>query len=728
MLFPFIFLSATKSPTVDVIVTSSSLTLTDVGPISATFSSTIEYRDLIYASLDIQGKEYHKTTHTVLDCTSSMCYLKTDAMGLSVTNPICTAMYGCGESFEMNIGIIDDRRDEPQVSYDCMLLNFSRSKYESILGISLIGRPSQQVLTLIPLSQSEITFSAGSSAEYTISEGRIITSRHLNEDQDCIGDIATVDFFYTSQHITRLSYVDMSIYNKNSEFSITQTVIVTFDTNLAQSEYSSKFLDLMADFEYLKWSEKGPENFIFERRNLKMFADGNEPYLRIGVDIIRNLAISFDPVAVYFCQPKYSHLRFSSLPSISHEELHGIKVVVQRDDPLENVKILINYDVAVQVEMMRNDILIFLKMDTGSDFTVIPKLYMYPCEKGDSSFYCSYAYDKELSGSKTVLSLGFPIRHKDGIKPKTFTVIGGISEKFYDFYGVLGLQYKDNAMDSLPYIWKVEWMVFIPEVIKPMEVDDSTIRFPNGRGLGRLVLTNKFNTEEICQGDILVFPADRSTWVINELKIEFNINGNKQVFSLDKVFIDTEFTISQLCSYPINEINEADEIKIVSSDGKYLTLPNEESLPFFEQDYSRNIIGVNILRKLVTGLRMFPQFSQNKQIGEVVLCIPRKVIHTLREIKKEIYQSEIDKMRQILKEKGVKEDEYECQNVAGFNMFREILQNAWRIEQGMVLTIDWNDVKEKVTAWVPWTLCFQDFASFSIESGTIVSRVILESI
>jgi hypothetical protein len=746
MLILFIFLSANliESSTVqspDEMITPPLLTLTEVGPLSASFSATIEYRDLIYISLSIQGnKDFHKTINTVLDSTSSMCYLKSGAMGLSVVaNPICsTAIYGCGESFQMSIGLMEV--SDPQVNYDCMLLNLSQSKHEGILGLNLIGRPIQQVLTLIPLSPSEIKFSSEfSSAEYTVSTGRI-TLKHLNEDQDCIGDIATVNFYTSHKKITRISFVNMIIASSSSDYSIIETVvIVTFDTTLAQSEYSSKFLDLMADFEYLQWSEKGPKSFIIERRNLKMFADGNAPYLRIGVDILRNLAISFDANAVYFCQPKYT-LPIIGIKGVSYEELHGIKVDVQRSDHIfleEDVNILIKYDVTVQVEMMVNNILIFLQMDTGSDLIIIPKLYTNSCQKGDSSFYCSFIDEREFVGSKTVFSLSFPTRQKYLIKPKQFKVIGGINaNSLYDFNGMIGLQYKDNSMDSLPYIWNVEWMVFIPEVINPMEVDDdSTIRFPNGRGLGRLVLTNDFHrmgdARVLCEGDnILNFPADRSSWDVKEFKIEFIYNGHKQVIILDKVLIDTGFTMSQLgSSRLIDEINEAAEIKIVSPDGKSLSLSKEKNLPFFSStfDSDRNIIGVNILRRLITGFRMFPSQEFNN-IGEVIFCIPRIIGYQRNYLKKEIYQSEINKMTQILKDKGLKDGEYECQNVAGFNIYREVLQNSWQIDQGMILPIDWDNVKEKVSAWVPWTLCFQDFASYSIDSRTAVSRVILDSI
>jgi hypothetical protein len=34
-------------------------------------------------------------------------------------------------------------------------------------------------------------------------------------------------------------------------------------------------------------------------------------------------------------------------------------------------------------------------------------------------------------------------------------------------YGISGLRYTET-MDSMPYIWNTEWMIFIPEVIKPM--------------------------------------------------------------------------------------------------------------------------------------------------------------------------------------------------------------------------------------------------------------------
>jgi hypothetical protein len=556
MVLPFICIFEIYSSTVKT-SGSTPLSLSDVGPLTAEFSSNIEYRDLIYGSLDIKGKEYAKKISGVLDSKSSMCYFKSDIMGLSVTDTMCNSSYGCGESFKMDIGI--DYIYDP-ASYNCILLSQSKTRHDSILGINLIDRlRAFPVLTLIPSSPSEIKFSPTGLAEYTVSTGTLI-AEDLNENIHCIGDIAKVNFQTTrTNKRIFLSTVSFIISNQCSESITELKVLVEFDTALAQSEYSSNFMDLMADFEYLQWTGKGPEDFIIERKNLKMFKGHNMPYLKIGVDIIRNLAISFDWIALYFCKPKFSSTPSDYQGIISDKELHVIQANVQRDPILtEPVKILIKYDVTVQVEIIdRNDELIFLTLDTGSDFTHLPA--SYTSEKGDSLFYCSYADGKEERGCKTALSITFPTRQMNSVESKTYTLISGINGNLSQ--GMIGLQYRDNAMDSLPYIWNVEWMVFIPEVIKSMESVGNLSKFKNGRGLGILELTNDFNTAELCQGDILSFKADRANWKIEGLRIEFIIsNGNMKVFILDKVLIDTGYTMSQLASYPMDEINEAEEI------------------------------------------------------------------------------------------------------------------------------------------------------------------------
>jgi hypothetical protein len=164
-----------QSPITDHQGTTKYPKLNEVGTLSGKVSREIEYRDLIYVNLDIKGNQgdqgYRKTVSAVLDFKTSMCYLKDDIMGLSVSensnsHAQCKAMYGCGEFFKMDITLIDGT----PINYDCMLMNHSLTKHAGILGINhlLIEGEGVQSITLIPGSLSEITFT-GESAEYTTS-------------------------------------------------------------------------------------------------------------------------------------------------------------------------------------------------------------------------------------------------------------------------------------------------------------------------------------------------------------------------------------------------------------------------------------------------------------------------------------------------------------------------------------------------------------------------------
>jgi hypothetical protein len=733
--------------------------LSDVSPLAATLSPFIEYRDLIFVSLEITGRNnYHKKISAILDSESSMCYLRSDVMGLSVSNK------SSGDKFKMNIGTA--------VDYECLLVNDSY-KYEAIIGINSFSKPGFfPYITLIPEKFP------GSLPEYT---GKGIMTTEGVALYQCEDFSKGSDFFPRDQSFIDLKrIISKKLVRISGKYN--KHAFITFDLSLAQTEYSSGF----GKFEYLDIMESQGVIPRLHRRNLRCLSSSSDVsvglHLKIGVDILRNLIVSFNFIegSVFICNPSsYSEkvVKYDEEgePQEERERLNGFEVAVKREEGVLNgdiVKLLITYELGVTIRMKRSEKYLAIILDTGSNLTSIPEIYTSSSESGFSSFACAYISGNTCLGTKTALTLTFPTRQEldNKIKPKKSTVINGINKDPSTPHGIIGLQYTET-MDSLPYIWNVEWMVFIPEVVKRIEQDrNQRIYFPEGYGMGRLELRNDFNAAELCErGEeavLVTLSADRSTWaVVNDLTIVYLTGGEEGVgeageekeYTFDRIIIDTGSSISILADLSKREsINKSPWIKIKSKSGgesSIIVLEKEEKFPYFMK-YAENIniIGLNLLRRLVAGFRTNKEpiaqaahqsgssgevvrkkkkkgkhdKSNSNHSGEVKLCIPKTYKPALREIKVEINQSELDKISVNISEYG-RDGEYACQGIPGFNIVKEVLRNSWTVNEGRV-SIDWDLVKRDVKRWVPWDDCFEFYWSRFKACETIGSRIAYESV
>jgi hypothetical protein len=74
--------------------------LKDASPLKGKLSSTIEYRDLIFAELQFQISGYQRKVSALLNSQSSKFYVKSDTLGIpSVPETLsqCSSMYGYGD-------------------------------------------------------------------------------------------------------------------------------------------------------------------------------------------------------------------------------------------------------------------------------------------------------------------------------------------------------------------------------------------------------------------------------------------------------------------------------------------------------------------------------------------------------------------------------------------------------------------------------------------------------
>jgi hypothetical protein len=711
--------------------------LSQASPLSGQVETEIEYRDLIFASLNVQGNGHYKqNVSVVLNSQVTMCYLKSDIMGLSVSdkNPLCTNAYGCGESFNMNILLVDSSN---QVNYHCLLLKETPTKHEGILGINFFLKDGTPIstLTLKPHTPSEITFSS-TGAEYTVSKGTMEVNKQVFMGEDyCDGDITPI-YFVPEDEKTKFSLfsaTDIKFIDKLGNH-VVEGIRVTLDLNLAQTEYSSGLLEIM-DFKYLEFNENTSIPRL-DRENLKLFTDIFN-HLKVGVDVLRNLTVHFryNQSVALICKPKYAALTEPGNNKQSTSiELHGIAVAVKREEEKskEPVKILIEYIGGVYVSMMRSDKYLQIVLDTGSSFTHVPQSNTYSCEKGDSSFYCKYGSGEHSAGSKTPLVINFPTREqRNSVSVKKSTVISGINKVDSLTLGIIGLQYTET-MDSMPYIWNTEWMVFIPEVINPMLITETKYGLPKGPTLGRLELTQEFDASEYCDGgQVVTFSADRSTWIVKDLIIAYTGEDRKEKeYKFDSILVDTGCSMSMISEEIIAaQINKSSKIKIKSTDGSSISLNKEEGTNFFSKG-EKSVIGVNILRRLVAGFKLNKERSEtSSSSGQVQFCVPGGMLKSLSGIsKQELYKSERNKIEHKL-ERAKNRAIYSCSHYPGYVIFREKLQSSWKIEdKNRVSLVDLDDVKKEVVKWAPWNDCFDLWIKILRESGIEMSEIILESI
>jgi hypothetical protein len=738
----------------------SKISLSDVSPLSGTVSTEVEYRDLIYVSLDIQGdRNYRKTVSAVLNSQVSMCYLNNSAMGLNVSgkNEQCSSLYGCGEFLSMDILLVGQNK----INYESILLTNSAKKNEGILGINFFIQdpskfPGPFSITLIPNTPSEIKFTAKNAAKYSVSKGTM-SNDILTKEKHCLGRISNFPVMLRkSESKSSLAFkATLSLIRARHQKVKVQDAVIYWDTSIAQTEYSSAILDHL-NFEELEIHDS--KNIVVAKLDIQKIrrVENTSLFLRIGVDVIRNLAIEFNftEQVVRVCLLRRAagadDAQEAAVIASTSSELHGIAVNLQRETPAEfPIKILTTYDTTVVIEMIRNQQLLGIKLDTGSSWTYIPESFTYPCEKGDSSFYCEYMDGAYSTGSKMALAISFPTRQGGSLKAKTSTVIGGINKshevKSGDS-GLIGLRYTET-MDSIPYIWNVEWMVFIPEVIKEMtfEADTNHVLFPNGPGLGRLELNGELRSEDLCEEKGIVvasFSADRSTWEVQNLVLVYTTDqGKDQEYKFEKVLIDTGSTVSLMADSLVREhINKSStgiriKAAFASSGNRQLSalnLPREENFPFFVESNivagakGVNILGINILRRLVVGFGMNSGIATGNG-GQVKMCIPKSPHKKQIEISK----SERDRItKEINRLKSSESLSYECQRVSGFRIFHEHLINSWKVQNRKLAPIDWKKLKSDVSVWVPWDDCFQDVLErqSKLQSRKISSLIILESI
>jgi hypothetical protein len=582
-----------------------SVHLTSVAPLSGRVSNKILYRNLINLSMDLEGQGgFHLNLSPVLSFISDMCYIYSDSftgLEISETEHKVSSLYGRGQLFSMDVIFVDfgvmGYTDE---TYESVLLaNEAETHREGIIGIPKFIREGG-IITLIPEISSDIRFlvDAGT-AEYTVGHG-YLSDESLDEDNNCNGEDSGI-FPLISRDVSSMSCETAGhivLIQGTNEVKV--SAIISWDTTLAQTEYSSGLLKHMKDFESLRVSDMSNHMLKeLERRNLRMFQD-SDIHLKIGVDVIRNMVIEFNfgDGYIHVCQAGFH----SGFREGATSELHRIAAsarLVQREENEATVKILIEYSTAVQVGIMRLNKYLNVVLDTGSEMTNIPESFKYPHEKGDSSFRCEYASGEICTGSKTLLSFTFPTRDKDELVPIKSAMIGGINTAGQTHtldHGIIGLKYSDT-MNSMPYIWNTEWMVFVPEVITQMKRHGDTFVFPDGYGTGRLEIRNDFNINELCQGKVVVsVPSDRTTWIVTGLTIGYiGKDGQEKIHTFDDILIDTGYTVSKMTDITVREeINQSKSIRLGSTRGiSTLVLDKEPGEQFFaDKKADRNVIGV----------------------------------------------------------------------------------------------------------------------------------------
>jgi hypothetical protein len=209
-------------------------------------------------------------------------------------------------------------------------LKIARTKQDAILGINYFLKDGNHPsITLIPDSPSEIKFTSTGSAEYIVSKGTI-SSEMLSQEKHCEGGLASFRFSFKTDDLKFSLQSTTDIFlNKVTERKKV-LIDVTWDTNLAQTEYSSGLLNIMNNFENIDLNADTPVAKL-DRKILLMFSDPTLQ-LKIGVDVLRNLAIQFDhgrKLAIA-CKPKYKVASKAAEKFPESSELHGIAVKVQR--------------------------------------------------------------------------------------------------------------------------------------------------------------------------------------------------------------------------------------------------------------------------------------------------------------------------------------------------------------------------------------------------------------
>jgi hypothetical protein len=667
-------------------------TLEDVSPLSISASNKIEYRDLIYISLDIEGKDYTKSVSGVLNSQSTMCYLTKDSLGLNISEDYIesSSIYGCGEYFEITFN------DYPE-SFEAMLLFNYRTKYEAMIGLNYFIQHWPQI-TLVPelvespkLNSVEI---GTESITYPISQG-FISQDPLTKF--CDGSIAEFETESTNSNTCFFCIFPSCEEYEQEEFfgahikliqgSEIQNLVgfISWDTTLAQTEISSLLIEKL---DFVDLEIRGTRDWgmpIRIKRADARIVDGNNPDIKIGVDIMRHYVMEFSKAPnsnqkfVKVCRPKIKIPAAEILATTQYEtkvssELHGIASHINRDPPVvENISILIEYTVAVTVSILINGRRLWLAMDTGSSITHLPEYFFPLCHKGDSSFYCQYGDGTKSYGKKASLTVAFPVRkgskrkgHRTLLSKKYSTLIAGINKVDDQYFGTIGLRYLMNS-ESLAYLWNAEWMIFVPEIIKDSSNKD-------GFSSGRLELSKDFIAMKLCQGDVIALKANRSTWIVEKLVIVINVAGREEEYHLRDVLIDTGATESYMnSSSDLAKINKASSIKLKSALSGTSVIELENHSFFKIASDGKNLIGINILQNLVVGLGMNPNDMHGNQ-GDALFCIPKQP--TSFELKQGLLESERDKLQARFEEWKSLGVSYECKMFRGFSVFHEILRNS----------------------------------------------------
>jgi hypothetical protein len=167
-----------------------------------------------------------------------------------------------------------------------------------------------------------------------------------------------------------------------------------------------------------------------------------------------------------------------------------------------------------------------------------------------------------------------------------------------------------------------------------------------------------------------------------------------------------------------------------SKSGPAIEIPLDgNSPPYFKKTPTfPNIIGVNILRKLVAGFGTNSKVSSNTNEGTVMLCKPKEIRVPRRTVKQELLESERNQIRDRLQDRISRNLTYECQLEEGFGIIHEILRNCWRINSRRIAPIDWNAVEEAVYSNLPSNDCLKKLFKIYKSESEIASVVILQSI
>jgi hypothetical protein len=376
---------------------------------TATISAEIEYKELIYVSVDISGASNNsKRVSAVLSLGPNKLYMKSEALNLSISDSNDFSIYGIGKVFEMDLNICHS-----MYKYEATILSNPTTLHD--IDLSRKNTASRlPTITLIPDIATSETEKSEMLIEHSLSKGRL-SDQSIDALTDCKGDMGE---FHVSRDLLADKHGTTEAYailvKKTSDYSLEIKefrkfkLIVIWDFTLTKSEFSSGLLEKQ-DFDFLE-IEDNSYNFVtkLDRRKLEIFEDGL-PVIKLGVDVLRNMTIemNLDIGLLRVCEAKP----------------HSNKIQ-------NNLVIPIEYRMAVLSQSNSYNSKFQVVFDTGSDITHIPESLVSKYVIGHRPFRYDYISGREASGTTTSLEITLPTREKSNIlKPVSFQVKGGINSQ-----------------------------------------------------------------------------------------------------------------------------------------------------------------------------------------------------------------------------------------------------------------------------------------------------------